>query len=87
VPVILRHGVLISSDSLAAAVAEILDREVCDDERYGIFDRLRVSIKSGRPYGADDWIRQTVAGLGLEHTVRPEGRPREESHSAADTKS
>jgi hypothetical protein len=49
---------------------------VCDDERYGILDRLRVSIKRGRPYAADDWISRTVADLGLEHTVRPEGQLR-----------
>ena len=42
-------------------------------------DRLRLSIERGRPYGGDDWVRQTVARLGLEHTVRPEGRPRKAS--------
>ena len=41
--------------------------------------RVRVSIERGRPYGGDDWVRQTVTDLGLERTVRPEGRPRKES--------
>jgi putative transposase len=39
-------------------------------------DRVRVSIDRGRPYGGDEWVRQIVNKLGLEHTVRPEGRPR-----------
>jgi putative transposase len=38
--------------------------------------RVRVSIERGRPYGGDDWVRQTVSQLRLEHTVRREGRPR-----------
>ena len=47
--------------------------------------RLRVSIERGQPYGGDDWVRQTVKQLGLEHTVRPEGRPRKESQAVNDT--
>ncbi len=48
-------------------------------------DRVRVSIARGRPYGEDEWVRKTVSQLGLQHTVRPEGRPRKASHSADDT--
>ncbi len=47
-------------------------------------DRVRVSIERGRPYGGDDWVRQTVTDLGLERTVRPEGRPRKESQPLTD---
>ena len=42
-------------------------------------DRLRLSMERGRPYGDDEWVRRTVKQLGLEHTVRPEGRPRKVS--------
>ena len=38
-------------------------------------DRVRVSLERGRPYGDDDWVRRKTSELGLEHTVRPEGRP------------
>ena len=38
-------------------------------------DRVRVSLKRGRPYGDDPWVEQRVRELGLGHTVRPEGRP------------
>ncbi len=38
-------------------------------------DRLRVSLKRGRPYGDDRWIEQQARELDLEHTLRPEGRP------------
>jgi putative transposase len=44
-------------------------------------DRVRVSIERGRPYGSDEWVPQMVKELGLEHTVRPEGRPRKDSPS------
>ncbi len=47
-------------------------------------DRVRVSLARGRPYGADDWVMQTVSQLGLQHTVRPEGRPRKVSQFAGD---
>jgi putative transposase len=39
-------------------------------------DHIRVSIERGRPYGSDTWVTRTVAELGLQHTVRSEGRPR-----------
>lgn len=39
---------------------------------------MRLSMKRSRPYGGDDWIQRTAAELGLEHTMRPEGRPRKE---------
>jgi putative transposase len=46
--------------------------------------RLRLSMPRGRPYGGDEWARRTVKQLGLEHTVRPEGRPRRVSQSGTD---
>ena len=39
-------------------------------------DRLRVSVARGRPFGEDEWVKETARALGLEHTLRPEGRPR-----------
>jgi putative transposase len=47
-------------------------------------DRVWVSIERGRPYGGHDWVRQMVKDLGLEHTVRSEGRPRKASQSVTD---
>ncbi len=38
-------------------------------------ERVQVSIERSRPFGNDDWVRRTTSRLGLEHTVRPEGRP------------
>ncbi len=38
-------------------------------------ERLHVSRDRGRPYGDEAWAARTVAALGLEHTVRREGRP------------
>jgi putative transposase len=45
-------------------------------------DRVRVSIERRRPYGEEKWVRETVRDLGLEQTVRPEGRRRKASQSA-----
>ena len=39
-------------------------------------ERVRTSIARGRPLGGEEWLRRTVRRLGLEHTVRAEGRPR-----------
>ena len=47
-------------------------------------DRVGLSMERGRPYGSDEWVRRTVKELGLEHTVRPEGRPRKESQPRTD---
>ena len=49
-------------------------------------NRVRVSMERGHPYGDDDWVRKTVRDFGLEHTVRPEGRPRKASQTASDTR-
>ena len=37
---------------------------------------LRESVRRGRPFGRDDWVRRTAARLGLGHTMRPPGRPK-----------
>jgi len=38
-------------------------------------ERVRASATRGRPYGGKGWQEQMVRKLGLEHTVRSEGRP------------
>ena len=37
--------------------------------------RLQVSLKRGRPLGDEEWVGRKIVELGLEHTVRAEGRP------------
>ena len=37
---------------------------------------LRRSLKRGCPYGEASWPKKTVGRLGLESTLRPQGRPR-----------
>ena len=36
---------------------------------------LRASLNRGRPFGTDKWITRTADKLGLQHTIRREGRP------------
>ncbi len=39
--------------------------------------RLNISETRSRPYGGDLWMDKVVKKLGLEHTIRPEGRPKQ----------
>jgi putative transposase len=41
--------------------------------------RLELCEHREQPYGEESWVRRTVKKLGLEHTVRREGRPRKEA--------
>jgi putative transposase len=41
----------------------------------GELKRLRGSVVRNRPFGTDAWTDRTARRLGLEHTLRPEGRP------------
>jgi putative transposase len=47
-------------------------------------NRVRHSMERGRPFGGDEWVRRTVKELGLEHTVRPQGRPRKAGQPGTD---
>lgn len=39
---------------------------------------LRRCVRRGTPFGDDLWVRQTVQTLGLESTLRPQGRPKKQ---------
>jgi putative transposase len=47
-------------------------------------DRFEASLKRGRPFGNERWTSQTAARLGLQHTIRPEGRPRKKPKEEKD---
>jgi putative transposase len=38
--------------------------------------RMRLSITRGTPFGSDPWATRTATRIGLQHTLRPPGRPR-----------
>jgi putative transposase len=38
-------------------------------------ERVELSLRRGRPLGDEHWVAGAVRKLGLEHTVRREGRP------------
>ena len=44
-----------------------------EDELHAI----RHCITRGRPFGAQPWVSRTAARLGLETTIRPRGRPKQ----------
>ncbi len=37
---------------------------------------MRRSVQRGSPYGDDSWSETAVRRLGLESTLRPQGRPK-----------
>ncbi len=39
-------------------------------------ETIRECLTRGRPFGAPDWQKETADRLGLEHSLRPRGRPR-----------
>jgi putative transposase len=39
-------------------------------------EAVKISLDRGRPLGSADWTLRTAARLALEHTMRPEGRPK-----------
>ncbi len=39
-------------------------------------ERLETSMKRSRPFGDEAWTDRVVKKLGLEHTIRNEGRPK-----------
>jgi putative transposase len=41
-----------------------------------VLKALRNSVQRGTPYGSPKWRARIVDKLGLEHTMRPRGRPR-----------
>ena len=41
-------------------------------------ERVKPSIARSQPLGADPWTQRVARRLGLEHTIRPEDRPKKE---------
>jgi putative transposase len=41
-------------------------------------EQVKISMERDRPLGGAGWVDQTIHRLGLEHTIRPEGRPKKE---------
>jgi putative transposase len=47
-------------------------------------EAIRRSAQRGTPYGGAAWVARTAERLGLEHTLRPPGRPRKSPAPDAD---
>ena len=62
-----------------------------DGSRQRSFDQEEIRPSAGehrkRAYGDEKWVCEAVRGLGLEQTVRPEGRTRKASQSATEAAS
>src|SRR5690606_26780243 len=39
-------------------------------------EALRLSVRRGRPFGEEGWVRRMAKRFGMESTMRPRGRPR-----------
>jgi putative transposase len=82
-----RHGSLWTRDAAEAPLRAVLCdwpagrpadwvRHVNQPLSRRELQRLAEGERRGRPFGGDEWVGRTVAKLGLQHTVRPPGRPR-----------
>jgi len=43
---------------------------------------LRRSVRRGNPFGGDAWSDRTIRRLGLESTIRPQGRPKKPNNGS-----
>jgi putative transposase len=66
--------------SLPGDWADHVDRPQTEAE----LRRLRQAVRRGCPYGSDPWTQETAVRLGLESTLRPQGRPRKGIQPVAD---
>lgn len=53
----------------------LVNQPQTDDEEQA----MRLSMQRGTPYGQAAWIKRTAARLGLESSLRPRGRPRNDA--------
>jgi putative transposase len=52
---------------------------VNDPQTAAETEAIRKSVNKGRPFGGEGWQKRTAAELGLESTMREQGRPRKTS--------
>ena len=45
-------------------------------DRASELEALRLSVKRGRPFGEEAWVRRLARRVGMDSTLRPRGRPR-----------
>ncbi|MGA8352230.1 MAG: hypothetical protein WB773_30865, partial [Isosphaeraceae bacterium] len=50
-------------------------RKVRGEQPAKELDGVRSSVRSGRPYGAEDWVEVISHRLGIVHEPRRRGRP------------
>ena len=50
-------------------------RKVRGEQPAKELDGVRSSVRSGRPYGAEDWVEVVSHRLGIVHEPRRRGRP------------
>jgi putative transposase len=58
--------------------SKLLEEKIAEKE----LERVRTSVKRGRPYGSDAWIQRTARRLGLSFTLRARGRPKAQGTAA-----
>ena len=61
----------------------LVNRPLPDDK----LERLRTSVKRGRPFGDDQWAAATAARLGLQSTLRDPWRPAKKDKAVPQPKS
>jgi putative transposase len=46
-------------------------------------ETIRLSMRRDRPFGSPEWMREAALALGLEYSMRPQGRPRRSTAAAS----
>jgi putative transposase len=67
------------SDKLGRTASERRKRwraKVCARQKEGELTAVRNSLRSGRPFGADEWTERIAKRLNIDLTHRKRGRPR-----------
>jgi len=53
-------------------------RAVNEPQTEAELNAMRLSVNRDRPFGAESWQKRIAKRLGLEHSMRPRGRPRKQ---------
>jgi putative transposase len=59
--------------------AEQVSKPLTAAERHAVRNAVRTSVNRGTPLGDETWVQRIARQLNLQSTLRPRGRPKNES--------
>jgi putative transposase len=70
------HGVRVELEKWPVERPRDWRKKVNQKLEEGELEKVRISVKRGRPFGGEEWVKRVVKRLGLETTVRDPWRPK-----------